>query len=198
MDKKTKSWILNGLFVVLLALLIWPTSRTYFQQGLMKIGLFSPKLSSPSADNAATDPGEAPVLAPAISFRDPEGKVVQLSDLKGKVVFINFWATWCPPCIAEMPSIEALYKKFEDNQDIVFLIVEIEANAEKAQQFMSSKNLSLPIYFPESEISEAYLSGSIPTTVIIDKTGAIASRNEGMADYSSQEVSDYISELIHK
>lgn len=198
MDKKTKSWILNGLFVVLLALLIWPTSRTYFQQGLMKIGLFSPKLSSPSADNAATAPEEAPVLAPAISFRDPEGKVVQLSDLKGKVVFINFWATWCPPCIAEMPSIEALYKKFEDNQDIVFLIVEIEANAEKAQQFMSSKNLSLPIYFPESEISEAYLSGSIPTTVIIDKTGAIASRNEGMADYSSQEVSDYISELIHK
>ncbi|UIR57231.1 TlpA family protein disulfide reductase [Sphingobacterium sp. SRCM116780] len=194
MTPKTKKIIGNSLFVVLILLLIWPTSRAYFQQGLMKIGLFKPSLEKPKeADLKKVVP-----TAKAISFKNDKGEIVHMDDLKGKVVFINFWATWCPPCVAEMPSIGTLYEKLKDNKDVVFLIVEIEGEAEKAKAFMQEKKLNLPVYYPNSEIPQDWLGGSIPTTLMINKYGEIAAKHEGLADYSRQEVFDFIIELTKK
>jgi thiol-disulfide isomerase/thioredoxin len=121
-----------------------------------------------------------------------------VADLKGKVVFINFWATWCAPCRAEMPSINVLYDRYKDNANMVFLIVEIEGRKAKAEAFMKEQQLTLPISFPNSDIPKEWLSGSIPSTVILDKAGNVATRHEGMADYSSPDVGKFIQDLINK
>src|SRR5690606_5603469 len=96
-------------FVV--AMFLFPSFKGKVMQGLMKIGLFQPDVPSMSKDQPAaafpSDQEEHNVL-----FENNNGEVIQLASLKGKVVFINFWATWCPPCIAEMPTIQKLYSAF--------------------------------------------------------------------------------------
>ncbi|NJI71755.1 TlpA family protein disulfide reductase [Sphingobacterium kitahiroshimense] len=192
MNPKTKKIIGNSVFVVIILLLLWPTSRAYFQQGLMKIGLFKPTLEEPEKIDSQIS------VQNNISFKNDKGEIVNMNDLKGKVVFINFWATWCPPCIAEMPSIATLYERLKGNSEVVFLIVEIEGESEKANKFMTRKQLNLPVYYPNSQIPKEWLGGSIPTTLIINKHGEIATKHEGLADYSRQEVSDFIIELTKK
>lgn len=197
MDKK-KLWriISNVLFVAVVALLIIPSGRTWVQQGLMKIGLFQPDLEAPAIESEHS--GETAKIGADVVFTNDEGTPVPLADLKGKVVFINFWATWCPPCKAEMPSIQILKDKFKANDKVVFMLVEIEGEQDKANEFMKAGNMDLPIYYPAGSIPREWLSGSIPTTVILDKEGNTAAHHAGMADYSRKEVFDFITELIEK
>jgi len=199
MKDKRKPWkiIGNVLFVALIVALIIPASRSWFQQGLMKMGLFKPNLETPS-DSAEVPEEQKQAKATNVSFSNEEGEVVSIADLAGKVVFVNFWATWCPPCKAEMPSIQALKDKFKDNDQVVFMLVEIDGEAEKAREFMEQGEMDLPVYFPETEIPSNWLGQSIPTTVILDKEGNIAAHHEGMADYSRKEVFDFMTTLINK
>lgn len=132
----------------------------------------------------------------AISFKDKNGETVSLSSLKGKVVFINFWATWCPPCIQEMPSINELKQSFKGNEDIIFLMVDVDNKIEKSTAFMEDKKYDLPVYVPTSEIPSNYLGGSIPTTVILDKSGDMIARMEGGRDYTSPEIIKVLNELV--
>ncbi|GAA4176767.1 hypothetical protein GCM10022218_24470 [Sphingobacterium ginsenosidimutans] len=164
---------------------------------LMKIGLFKPTLEVPKKAAEPIDAG-GKSASNTVSFVNHLGETVQVADLKGKVVFINFWATWCGPCRAEMPSINVLYDKFKDNPNIVFLIVEIEGDKEKAAAFVKNEKLTLPISYPNSDIPKEWLSESIPSTVILDKGGNLATRHEGMADYSTPDVATFIQDLINK
>lgn len=131
-----------------------------------------------------------------VAFTDETGKTVTLSALKGKVVFINFWATWCPPCKAEMPTINELRKKFKGNDDIVFLMVDVDGKIEKSKAFMAENNYDLPVYAPKSSIPSEFLGNAIPTTVILDKNGKMAGRVEGGMDYSAPEVIKSLKTLI--
>ena len=133
-----------------------------------------------------------------ITFQDGNGKLIALNDLKGKVVFINFWATWCPPCIEEMPSINELKAKFEGNENIVFLMVDVDGKHQKSQAFMDKRKYNLSVYVPHSEIPKEYLAGAIPTTVILDKKGAIAARIEGGRDYSLPEIFNGLKKLLEE
>lgn len=135
---------------------------------------------------------------PDLKFKDEDGKTVLLSSLKGKVVFINLWATWCPPCIHEMPSINELRKTFKDNDDLVFLMVDVDGNIEKSSKWMKSKKFDLPVHVPDSEIPRELFGGSIPTTIIVDKQNNIVGRQVGGADYSSQEVIDLMTKLLNE
>ncbi|QNL52499.1 TlpA family protein disulfide reductase [Olivibacter sp. SDN3] len=134
--------------------------------------------------------------APAndLSFKDKNGDVVSLSSLKGKVVFINFWATWCPPCIHELPSINELRKTFKD--DIEFVMVDVDNKIEQATAFMEENKYDLPVYTPASNIPSDYLGGAIPTTVILDKNGKMVSRIEGGRDYSAPEIVQGLTQLV--
>lgn len=131
-----------------------------------------------------------------IAFADSKGNKLSLGDLKGKVVFINFWATWCPPCIAEMPSINNLYKRYKDKSKITFIMVDVDANFQKSKSFMDKNNYDLPLYIPASQIPSNFLSGAIPTTVILNKSGKMVGRIEGSREYDSQEVYDALDSLI--
>lgn len=130
-----------------------------------------------------------------LNLLDQKGNKVTLEDLKGKVVFINFWATWCGPCIVEMPSIQKLYNSLKDNKDIAFVILEIEGNKSKATKFMETKKLDLPLYYPAGKIPAELFRDRLPTTVILDKQGKIAHIEEGLADYSGQDIVDFLNKL---
>lgn len=150
--------------------------------------------NTPTEEVATT---EAPAPAASdISFKDKSGKTVSLSSLKGKVVFINFWATWCPPCIHEMPSINKLKQSFKDNDDIVFLMVDVDNKIEKSTAFMKDKGYDLPVYVPAGDIPQDYLGSAIPTTVILDKSGDMIARMEGGRDYTSPEIIKALNELV--
>ncbi|WP_156167606.1 MULTISPECIES: TlpA family protein disulfide reductase [Sphingobacterium] len=130
-----------------------------------------------------------------LSFKDKEGKVLQLSALKGKVVFINFWATWCPPCIHELPSIDQLRQSLKDNKDIVFLMVDVDGDMEKSSAFMAENKYDLPLYIAAGEIPAEFLGQSIPTTVILDKAGKIVERLEGSRDYGTPEIKKALQDI---
>jgi len=143
----------------------------------------------------------AVVASPAtadISFTGQDGVTLSLSELKGKVVFINFWATWCPPCIYEMPSINELKQSFKGNDDIVFLMVDVDSEMEKSSAFMRDNNYDLPVYVPASAIPSDYLGGAIPTTVILDKSGDIIARVEGGRDYRDPQIVRAIQSLVEQ
>ncbi|ANI89180.1 hypothetical protein A9P82_07675 [Arachidicoccus ginsenosidimutans] len=131
-----------------------------------------------------------------IVFRDTKGKEISLSSLKGKVVFINFWATWCPPCKREIPSINQLKKSFEGNDNIVFLMVDVDKNLTKSSKYMKNHDYDLSVYAAQSQIPPTFLENAIPTTVIIDKSGKMVGRVEGAADYSAPQVHKKLEDLI--
>ncbi len=188
MLKRNYSTIIIGALA--LVLLFVPEAKAMMQQGLMKLGLFEPKLEK-------VEPTTQPKSEANYTFEMvyADGKAINMEDLKGKVVFMNFWATWCPPCIAEMPSIQKLYDKVKDDKDIVILTVEVEGKSDKVAKFMERKKLSLPVVYPNSSIPTEFFNGSLPTTVILDKKGNIAHTTMGMADYSGQDIVDFLNEL---
>jgi len=134
--------------------------------------------------------------APDMSLQDKSGKTVSVNALEGKVVFINFWATWCPPCIREMPSINQLKQAFKGEDNLVFLMVDVDGDIEKSTAFMEKNKYDLPVYIPMSHIPRDYLGEAIPTTVILDKNGGMIARMEGGRDYTSPEIIKGLKELI--
>lgn len=193
--KKLISNIITGVLVVFAAaMFIFPSFKGSVMQGLMKIGLFQPRIPAQTEQEnlhsfaSWTDGG-------TITFRNAEDVIVDLANLKGKVVFINFWATWCAPCIAEMPTIQKLYTTLENNPNVVFLMVDVDNNRKKSQEFMDKRKFNLPVYTPVSQIPSSFMGNSIPTTVVLDKSGNIAFRHEGMGDFSNAEFVAFMTEL---
>ncbi|RLZ07168.1 TlpA family protein disulfide reductase [Faecalibacter macacae] len=180
----------SNIFVLAIGitLLISTEAKAFLQQGLMKVGLFQPKIEKEIVikDNSNNLNFE---------MRDLNGNVVSLSDLKGKVVFLNFWATWCPPCIAEMPSIQQLHDKFKNDDEVLILTLEVDGKQEKIQKFINRKKLTVPVYIPNSSIPTELFEGTLPTTIIFDKQGNIAHTTLGMADYSGQDIVDFLNEV---
>jgi thiol-disulfide isomerase/thioredoxin len=186
-NKNLKKYISNGVFILVIALLLFvPYAKALLIQGLMEVGLFNPSVDKETLINE-------PV--PQLSFKDQTGKVITLNQLKGKVVFINFWATWCPPCLAEMPSINKLYEKYKNDADVVFIMVDADGNFEKSNGYMKARNYAMPIYHMASSVPEQIFSGSLPTTVVFDKQARISFKHEGAANYGSKKFVDFIGQL---
>jgi len=132
---------------------------------------------------------------PDVNFKDENGKTVSLNSLKGKVLFINFWATWCPPCIAEMPSIAKLRSEFRNNDKIMFLMVDVDNNRAKSEKFMKKRKFDLPVYTPAGPVPPSYLGGAIPTTLVLNKNGNVVFKHEGMSDFSDGEFKSFLTKL---
>lgn len=122
---------------------------------------------------------------PDFTVEDREGNPVKLSDLFGKPIVLNFWASWCPPCKKEMPEFEQAYKQM--GEDITFIMVDLvdgrDETKAKGAQYIEEKGFSFPVYFDmEQEAAYAYGISSIPTTLFIDKDGFIVTGAYGMLD----------------
>ncbi|WP_266206197.1 TlpA family protein disulfide reductase [Pontibacter kalidii] len=129
---------------------------------------------------------------------DLQGKQVNFESLKGKVVFLNIWATWCPPCIAEMPNIQKLYEKIGSDK-IAFVMLSVdEGGMEKVKKFIAKKKYTFPVYMPASQFPQEFYSTAIPTTFIISPDGKIVAKQEGMADYDTPEVVAFLQKLSLK
>ena len=154
--------------------------------GLMLVGFFKPNIQQ-------VKPGEKLPPAPAMVVQTIDGKTIDLQQQKGKVVFINFWATWCPPCLAEMPSVNDLYLKVKDNPDIVFLSVDVDNKLSRSSQFMQKNGYQIPVYGGRLDgLARNLYSGTIPTTLVIDKKGDVVFNEVNRANYNDQKFADYI------
>ncbi len=127
----------------------------------------------------------ADIAQPMGQLIDLNNEPVDFSSFEGKVVFVNNWASWCAPCIVEMPSIEELKGKLK-GEDVVFVMVSFDQEKEKATEFMKRKGFDFDVYFPGPNYP--YMTSSIPATFILDKNGKTVSEQVGMADYSGDEI----------
>lgn len=120
---------------------------------------------------------------PAAQLINTSGEVIDLSSFKGKKVFVNLWATWCPPCVAEMPSIQELYNQTR-NSNTEFVMLSLDKNFDIAQQWARQKNYNLPLYFASGDLPDALQVAGIPTTFIFDEEGKMIFSHVGSEDYS--------------
>ncbi|WP_326983596.1 TlpA disulfide reductase family protein [Chryseobacterium sp. MYb264] len=127
---------------------------------------------------------------------DIQGKSISTKDLRGKVVFINFWASWCPPCRAEFPSIQKMYEKYKDNQNVEFLTINLDDDINAGKKFLEKNNYTIPFLVSNGNIPQEIYNGSLPTTVVLDKNGKIRLKHTGMADYSKDSFYQQLEELI--
>jgi tetratricopeptide (TPR) repeat protein len=121
---------------------------------------------------------------PDYTLRTLDGKTVQVGDLQGKVVFINFWATWCLPCRIEMPSLRTLYDRFSRNPNVVFLFVSDE-EASVLRRYEKETRYQLPYFISTSARPEAFESRGIPATFIVSREGRVVAMREGAARWDT-------------
>lgn len=141
-----------------------------------------------------------PAPAPGFTLEDMDGKKFSLKNYRGKVVLVNFWATWCPPCRREMPSMERLYEKLEGKNFVVLALNQME---DVDQVFTYTGELQVSPTFPilfdkDSNVSRAYSVLGLPTTYLIDKKGNIRFRAIGGRDFDHPEVKKLILQLIQE
>ena len=121
------------------------------------------------------------------------GEDINFNQSKDKVVIINYWATWCAPCIAEMPSLQELYTEFKDDVDFYFVTND---EPQKVNTFMSKNDYDMPSYRQRSQAPQILQSSSLPTTYMISKKGEIIMKKIGSANWSSDKVKNTIRENL--
>ena len=129
-------------------------------------------------------------------IQDLDGKVTDFSQFKGKVVFLNLWATWCGPCRIEMPSIQELYSSVDSTQiKFVMLSIDNEENHDKVVKYINDKKFSFPVYQPLNYLPKQLQVSSIPTTFIISPDGKIKTKKVGTTNFNTEEFKEYLKEL---
>ena len=159
-------------------------SSTAAGKACLATSFFSPRAS---AQTVANNTGKTQA-APAWELKDLDGKAVKLSDFKGKVVLLNFWATWCPPCRQEIPDLVALQDKYND-KGLVVVGVSLDQNGPAGvKAFASRMKINYPIVMGDEKISLSYGGiNAIPSTFFIDREGNVAGHHEGGADQAMFE-----------
>ncbi len=118
---------------------------------------------------------------------------INLKELEGKVVFINHWASWCPPCRAEMPSLKKLYDTYKDR--VVFIYLTTDSRTE-VQEYYAEKSFNFPTYQAQSNLPSQISSNSLPATFILDKNSRVVLKEFGAADWNSKQVHALLDNLI--
>ena len=196
-----KSWIQYGVFAIVAITLYTTGMHTevigFAQRGLLATGLMNPNIKDiTEARHINNEASEIPKLTKAdfnLKLIDRDGNVTSLEALKGKVIFMNFWATWCPPCIAEMPSINKLHEEMGD--EVAFVMLSFDQDFETAKAYDKRKGYNLPIYAAASNMPAVYDSNALPTTYVIDAQGNIALTHKGMADYNDSKFKEFLRSL---
>lgn len=135
------------------------------------------------------------VAAPFV-LQSLDGRSVQLSDFKGKVLVVNFWATWCGPCKEEMPAFERLRRQL-DPERVALLSITTDLQREGIRQFLASLNVQLPVLFDEEQdVSRAYLVRALPTTVLIDGQGFLVGRAVGPREWDAPQTVEWLQGLV--
>jgi peroxiredoxin len=179
---RLKDGLLGLLIIVALVLLILRVQRP------------SPENPQPKANQFKSQEG---YMAPRFSLRNLKGNMEGLDDHLGKVIVVNFWATWCVPCVKEMPSFENLYRRYR-SQGLTLLAVSLDkGDSTKVQEFADKYKLSFPILLDTKGVAEKlYPSFSIPFTYVIDKQGRVVARVDGAKNWESSETFEAVEHLL--
>ena len=172
--------------IVVITLLIIPQTRQPIQIALHSVlSKFGPSVIDKK--------DQKKVSYTSWKLRDFDGNVLNYQDTKGRVVFVNLWATWCPPCIAEFQNIQDLYNDYGDK--VLFLLVSDESPV-TIQKFLDKKGYNIPIVNPITNYPDAFNPRSIPRTYIIDKEGYIVVDKKGAANWNSDAIRQQLDQLI--
>ena len=181
-----------GIIIAVMALLyftgLYSEVIGRVQQAVLLTGIMQPDTNIPINQQQTADYNLG-----LISFNNTE---MNLDDLKGKVIFLNFWASWCPPCRAEMPTIQSLYNKMQNRKEIVFVMVSLDNDTSKAKNFIKERGFNFPVYFSNGYFPKIYDSGTIPSTYVISKEGKIVAKEVGMADYNTHKFQSFLNRLV--
>jgi len=145
-------------------------------------------------------PVKSTPVAPNFTLPDIDGKLHSINDHRGKVIMLNFWASWCPPCVREMPSMERLYTKYKDKD---FVVVAVNQWEDEDIVFEFTGRLDLEPTFPilldrESRVSEQYSVKGLPTTYLINKEGKVQYRAMGGREFDHPEIEKLIEDMLKK
>ena len=127
------------------------------------------------------------------TLQSESGSAVNFNESKGEVVLINFWATWCPPCVAEMPDLSALHEDYKE--DVVFLFVANDQK-EKVDIFLEKHGYNIPVYYELGQAPKDLQTRSLPTTYIVSRSGNIVVSEKGSANWNSDRIRKLLDELI--
>jgi cytochrome c biogenesis protein CcmG, thiol:disulfide interchange protein DsbE len=143
---------------------------------------------------SGTRPPRIGTAAPNFTVQDSDRKVT-LSDYRGKVVVLNFWATWCPPCVEEMPSLIEMQRRLKD-KGVIVLAVSLDADGDAYHKFLKDHDVNLiTVRDPDTKSSDLYGTFKYPETYIIDRKGILQRKFIGSVDWSDPEVVDFLSRL---
>jgi thiol-disulfide isomerase/thioredoxin len=181
-----KQWLNIILAGFILLMLFYTPAKVFMLQRLMDTGLF----------NASANK-ELVKAAPMI-FKTKDGELISTETLKGKIVFINFWATWCPPCLAEMSSIQNLYDRFRNDKRVVFIMADVDHKLIESTNFLSKRSIDLPVYEPHTLPGDALYNGTLPTTVIIDKQGMVLLHHSGLGRYDTPSIMNLLEDELNR
>lgn len=159
------------------------------QQVLLWTGVMQPQTELPE--------GEQIHIRYDMPLLSLDGSRTDLESFRDKVIFLNFWATWCAPCIAEMPSIQKLYEELDQEAEIVFLLVSLDESTDKVREFIKRKGFTFPVYMLAGPRPAELRSGVVPTTFVISRKGIIVAKREGMAKYHTDHFKQFLIEQVN-
>ncbi len=134
-------------------------------------------------------------LAPDFQVQNLDGQTISLSDLRGKPVLLNFWATWCPPCRGEMPYLQQIYEEWS-NKGLMLFALDIGESPALVKEFLETNNFSMPVLLDtERSVAQKYSIQYYPTTFFIDKNGIIQEKKVG-AFQNKEEIERYLGKII--
>ena len=175
-----KNWLTLLLSVFLVSMFLFPDFRAFVQRQI----LMKPSLEKVEKDVTFTTE-EMNIQLKGVNVPD-----ANLADFKDKVVFLNFWGSWCPPCRAEYPSIQKLYDAKKDK--VAFVLIAMQDEEEKVKKFLADNNYTTPVYFATSPLSEKMLPKVFPTTFILGKNGRILMKEDAAKDWNSESVHQFL------
>jgi thiol-disulfide isomerase/thioredoxin len=162
------------------------------------IGLLLAGVVADTRDAAAVAPLATGIAAPAFQLGGADGRAVDLAALRGKVVMINFWASWCGPCRKEMPILEQLNKQYRA-KGLALIGVNVEPDSKAALDWLKATPVSFPILFDtDSKVSRLYQVAGMPNTVIVDRKGTVRYIHRGYQAGAENEYLDQIRQLIRE
>jgi peroxiredoxin len=143
--------------------------------------------------------GRAGFPAPDFSLQSLDGRTQHLSDFRGKVVFLNLWATWCPPCRMEMPSMERLHQRLRGKEFVMLAVSEDEAGATAVRPFVDDMRLTFPVLLdPDGGVPSRYGVTGYPETFLIDRSGKVVHHVIGPEDWDREEVYQFLLQLLQQ
>jgi thiol-disulfide isomerase/thioredoxin len=180
--------ISDFIFYIFIMLMIIPGTRKEVSSLIIRATMRKPSVIS-EAKTVSLNPNDYEFYIEGLN-----AEVHNLSEFKGKPILLNYWATWCPPCRAEMPSIQKLYNDYQNKMAIILVTNEERSIVEN---YLSENNYDLPVYFQRSQMSNAISASAYPTTFLISPNGKILVKKTGAANWNSEDFREQIDHLIN-